>query len=924
MPPGRPSKRTGESADGNSSDEHSIKVKSQRTQRGSTQSDFSSVVKSKLQSYTRTGQACDRCKVRKIRCDAFPEGCSHCISQNLECYVTDRVTGRTERRGYTQELEREKAAMLAQIRTLEKRLEANGIHAARFQWPQSLDSPGRSSSRSQLDISHQDVSQQTSHLTTPMGPPCPFTNSESTSLSVSQDANPNRPQLVAFKSLTLSILGNDIDLGAFGETDLPDPSLRVPDVPLHYSPSEKMILHMMLNLQRPTNVELPPWSEALRYAEWWFANIYPFLPILHRPTFLSNLKLLYEDPVSPSLAPADIVGIHVVFATTLRQISFTSLDHSKRPHLAAWSEKHYHYALGRFSEVVVSRNLQDVRAIALILFHATRFSKPRVSAYVANQALSLAMELGLNRARPSHVRTGRLEEEMRKRLWWAILWLTITIHGRTGRPMPIGLHDMDIDYPDALSDEALEEQSGNTIGVPACPFLVGLWIMKATRMYLHMYSSIYSIRSKSSAYLISLQALEQQLKNWQDSLPDSLQLTEADLADAAVSDFHALYIHYTSLNLQLYLRHPMALPSEDPALLDSTLQANEENSKRLLRCLLALHKIGWLEATWLALGTYTSGAFLHLTSYWHRRNILNEHDMLDLRRDMMSWFMIINETSQLLDNGQRLSAAINDIIQRVLTWIEHDYHRLANDARSLHTPRDMAAKRTAQESGQIPHMSSMVPNQRLADSSSRGNVSYDLPSRTGFYPDPSVSDPGVYSQSTGYPGTQLQPPNPGAPYNPGHPFTYEGQIRMEPPHGHEHSSGPTPRTGASMDPYAPGGAPPMPQTSQPMMWRPPISTTNTHDIEAGMANPSGSGPHAGATWSDWNTPIPGSQEHRYGSHSLVGMGPGPRQETRPDSGMPVGPEREMNMGPGVPVTGNDMPWPGLMYPASSERQQRPQ
>jgi len=66
MPPGRPSKRIGESVDGDSSDEHGVKVKSQRTQKATPQNDFSSVVKSKLQSYTRTGQACDRCKVSNI------------------------------------------------------------------------------------------------------------------------------------------------------------------------------------------------------------------------------------------------------------------------------------------------------------------------------------------------------------------------------------------------------------------------------------------------------------------------------------------------------------------------------------------------------------------------------------------------------------------------------------------------------------------------------------------------------------------------------------------------------------------------------------------------------------------------------------------------------------------------------------------
>lgn len=434
------------------------------------------------------------------------------------------------------------------------------------------------------------------------------------------------------------------------------PSLHLPAEPVDYTPGEKIMLHTMLRLRSPNVVELPTWSEALHYTEWWFTNIYPFLPILHKPSFLSALRALYETPASPAQAPAHTISIHVVFATTLRQIASTSLDISKRTHLRLLSDKHYLYALSRFGELVASRNVQDLRALALILFHATRYSKPRFSVLIADQTLGLSIELGMNRARPMQDRMTKLEDEMRKRLWWTVLWLTIILRGRTCRPMPLGLRDMDLDYPDALSDESIE-QDVKPVASQACPFLIGLAIMKATRMYLHMFSTIYSIQAKTSSYLVSLRALEQQLKDWQDSLPASLRLDEGDIAKPSGNGFHALYIHYIGLNFQLYLHHPMALPSEDPVLLDTTLQATEDNSRRLLRCLLALHRIRSLEPTWLALATYTSGAFLHLTSHWHRRNFLSEHEMVELRQDMMSWSMIIEETSQLLGKITRRSRA---------------------------------------------------------------------------------------------------------------------------------------------------------------------------------------------------------------------------------------------------------------------------
>ncbi|KAH8743945.1 hypothetical protein F5883DRAFT_591251 [Diaporthe sp. PMI_573] len=127
-------------------------VKSPRLERGTE--DFSVRVKDKLQSNTRTGQACDRCKVRKLRCDQFPDGCSPCAQQNLECYVTDRVTGRTERRGYVQQLEREKKDMMTRLRDLEKLLESKGIQVRPWQWtpPYGLKTCGKDvEGSSQLD-----------------------------------------------------------------------------------------------------------------------------------------------------------------------------------------------------------------------------------------------------------------------------------------------------------------------------------------------------------------------------------------------------------------------------------------------------------------------------------------------------------------------------------------------------------------------------------------------------------------------------------------------------------------------------------------------------------------------------------------------------------------------------------------------------
>lgn len=326
MPPGRPPKRLSD-AEESLSEGHSAlqKVKLPRLERGPE--DFSSVVKSKLSTYTRTGQACDRCKVRivslsvfycpvstmltqstffqvrKIRCDALPEGCSHCISQSLECYVTDRVTGHTQRRGYMQQLEREKSDMLTHIRDLEKLLDTNGIEVRPWQWSpfgtaygpgvayDSLGNPVQDPiskdqwtqmgsvwfKDGQREKTQKDPSHSSRYSLLENRPTKSY-------LGVTSDNAP----LSSIKGTTLSVLGTTIDIMSFDAPDMDEPPPGTPIGSPLYNKSVMAFLQSTLNVNPPPeNVELPSRQDAFTYSEWYFLMVHPFVPILHKPTFLN-------------------------------------------------------------------------------------------------------------------------------------------------------------------------------------------------------------------------------------------------------------------------------------------------------------------------------------------------------------------------------------------------------------------------------------------------------------------------------------------------------------------------------------------------------------------------------------------------------------------------------------------------------------
>lgn len=272
------------------------------------------------------------------------------------------------------------------------------------------------------------------------------------------------------------------------------------------------------------------------------------------------------------------------------------------------------------------------------------------------------------------------------------------------------------------------------------------------------------------------------------------------------------------------------------------------------------------------------------------------------------------------DIHQGLPAAIDDIIQRTLAWIEQDSRRLPGDSRSTQITRD-GSKTNPQEPAQLSHMSAALPNPLLTESSSRNVVSFAVPTRSSFYPDPSVAGSSVYGGPMDFPGASIQAPNESQ-YNPAdHHFPYGGgHMRMEPQQGHGHDPGPSQRSGSTVASYGPGAPAGMAQGSQSVIWRSQMPTNQPHDIGVDMAGPGGSG---ASTWNDWNTAVPGGQDSRYGpQHTLLGMGQPPRQHARPTSGMQAGSNMEMAIDPGVSVTSDDLTWPGMMYHGSSERQQR--
>ncbi|KAF9872576.1 transcription factor [Colletotrichum karsti] len=689
--PGRPPKRPAEAGDPATTDADTAaaaavaagKVKLPRLDKGG-QEDFSSVVKNRLSSYTRTGQACDRCKVRKIRCDALPEGCSHCVNQNLDCFVTDRVTGRTERRGYMQELEREKTDMLNHIRDLEKLLENTGTEVKPWNWsPYGMAYPPPGVTYDHMGNAIEDPAEKDAwtkvgsvwvknyNFKPAAGRSFPRSALESrpahNHLGVGSDSAP----LSSIKGTQLSILGTTIDVTSFDAPDMDEP---VPDAKISqplYNKSLQSFLQSCMNINPPVQIELPSRSDAFTYSEWYFLMIWPFLPVLHKPSFMNILTRMYDEPDFEPSVP-DLVMVHMVFATIYFQYGVRNWEQQEtRSQLNELSNKHYHFALSKMYDLASAQSVAAVQAMAMISAHSRAFPKPGCGSMVTNFAFHCAIDLNMHRAAKAPGETTNLENEIRKRTWWTILTVYVTLNGRLGRPMPINVEEYDVDFPEPIADEALTPEGVDASVTTPCTYHVGLAGFKIVPLFMEMYSNIYSVKRDPKNYADVVNALEEQLQMWKDNLPENLQLNLSSQSEHE-GRMYALYVQMYALEFRLCLRHPSVAMTSDRKMQLENARICEETAAHMLKAIKSLLKLKSLDTTWYQMAVYGAAIFTTLVAHWERRFETTPSQIASIREDMKDWMEIINATVSLLGTGAGISNEINLIIERTISWIEHD------------------------------------------------------------------------------------------------------------------------------------------------------------------------------------------------------------------------------------------------------------
>ncbi|KAK3725997.1 hypothetical protein LTR37_000145 [Vermiconidia calcicola] len=611
---------------------------------------------------SRTGQACDRCKVRKIRCDARLGGCSPCLQNNTECKTTDRITGRPIARGHTETLETENTNLKMYMVELQQQLREHGVEPK--QQAPSVQSSYIPTASVWMQGGQQQQGSWGDLSSSGLLPAAPQTERHNSQGSLLPEFRPGcigdnylgvasgSDMLSPIEGTQLSLFGMKIDLAEFlpPETD-PDSD------PMSY---RTFLLHTFRKSKKVLRPALPGYETCRALADYYFKSVQNFVPIVHKPDFFHLLYRIHHEGYQPSIQ--ETVTVHMVLAIMKFQWAMRNGD--KQAHADAMS--HYHYSLGFVPDLIIGHQLRDIQALALICCQLR--SQPRLGAtwQFTNMVLGLAIELGLHRSANAWQGDNAEQNthiiEMRKRVFWALMVIHVSVSGKLGRPMPLRLEDFDIEMPEHVSDNLPHE--AHLSKWRKCSFRAAIPGMKLLKILMQVYSTVYSVRASTEPYETSVRRLEKELGTFREQmLPPELsggpQTVEEDRTPA-------LYLLSAELEIRLVLHHPSLCRTLTTEVMAKNLDICLETSRKLLSAAVGLKNLKSLDSTWYYTTDYLAAIFTTLFAWTQRQDQMSSADLQQLRTDMDQWLDIMGDVGVLLGSGARLREALRGIVDTSL------------------------------------------------------------------------------------------------------------------------------------------------------------------------------------------------------------------------------------------------------------------
>ncbi|OAL34955.1 hypothetical protein AYO20_05670 [Fonsecaea nubica] len=419
-------------------------------------------------------QACDRCHLRKTRCDRRIPRCSACEKAGAQCLHVDKLRSRNLPRGYVESLESDLRKIEDDNLKLQRQVAAlqAQVSNATPNNPSTIRSPiNIQEAQAEIDVNPSAQVNLTQTETSNGGEildgqsPTQERNAVMTAASMASTRTPADDAVATEVGyLTLTAAGETRYLGSSSGMGLASiiSSVLDPQQSEGYWPKENsnhLDEHNWRMSSTASDAPLPPQNIAMQFIEAYFQHTHITFPLLHRPTFLAAVEQIYSNPTYYSTHPFDAFVFDMVLA-------IGSANVNRFEESMAGTATHYTRAQKKLHELLNMSGLVPLQTILLLSQHGI-FSNLRDTSgsiwHLIGIGARICFELGLH-LEPKRVdrQTGRpvvhsvpitFEVEMRKRAFWCFYNLDRIVSFTLGRPVAMRDEDIDISLPSHLEDE---------------------------------------------------------------------------------------------------------------------------------------------------------------------------------------------------------------------------------------------------------------------------------------------------------------------------------------------------------------------------------------------------------------------------------------------------------------------------------------
>ncbi|CAD6499315.1 BgTH12-03435 [Blumeria graminis f. sp. triticale] len=537
----------------------------------------------------RVTRACDECRRKKIKCDG-KQPCTHCTVYNYDCtYDQPSNRRRNPTPQYIEALENRVRRAEALLNSVFPGLDINDpkintlIHQKNLAH-YSIDQP---QSQSLIDITSESKTENKGMI---LCSPVDGTGRLNQDGSGNWDFHGESSGIGFLHQIQERVYGflSDDKTPLFPNST---PDMLSSCAALTFSPQPPY--------KPPGLPDLPLRETAEALCKAAFSKTYFLYCFVHLPTFYETLDKIYEPPrdTSDDSNSQFFALLFAILALGYITQKYCHDSYSRQETQEIGmdvNEGHKYFTCARSAmDITDCRNIPQLQAILFMILYLQSTADLKVCYSYIGMAQRSAIRMGLNRNLTNEC--NKIECEVRRRIFWVIQKMDISISAVLGYPKVLDYDDIDQDMPIEVDDEYITKNA--VLPVPGGKPSLLLQASNAhTRLSLilakviryiyptkNVEKSVYEV--PSTGYAIDhaqIHDIEDDLTHWLEKLPTSLR-PGGDEGIESISTQQFLRLSYAHVQMMLYRPFLLCFSKKD--------SATETRNKKSLACAAACVKV---------------------------------------------------------------------------------------------------------------------------------------------------------------------------------------------------------------------------------------------------------------------------------------------------------------------------------------------